>query len=414
SVSSHEESKSNQSSSISVADEVSISTQIKTIDKLIKKYLQTSQRKTALFWIDKRFSLCQSNVNCASFIDMAEFLKVIIALSAVDEWTRIITFVKQNDLIMKHVVFAYYYVNALYHRKLYEEILKLKLNSLVNVTNSYFLTFKLFFYECIKFKDCLLVHIATLVLLQKHQDLFILGHKLVDTLPDNELSWYTVGCYYYSIRNYALAKNFFNKCTMMKPSFGEGWLAFGHVLTAESEHEQATNCYLRASRVHEGCFEPFMYAGLEYAYANSIKLAQEFLKDSAEHADQNALVLHEQACIFYMNKDYDSADEYFTKALKVAYGFGVSDKVDIASLLHLTLSNFWEPLINNLAHIRRRKGKHDESLKFYQKSLTMRPRNAAALCGMAATYASLGEFELAVRFFNDALGVSPQNQLSIF
>lgn len=31
----------------------------------------------------------------------------------------------------------------------------------------------------------------------------------------------------------------------MKPSFGEGWLAFGHVLTAESEHEQATNCYLR-------------------------------------------------------------------------------------------------------------------------------------------------------------------------
>lgn len=48
-----------------------------------------------------------------------------------------------------------------------------------------------------------------------------------------------------------------------------------------------------------------MYAGLEYAYANSIKLAQEFLKDSAEHAGQNALVFHEQACIFYMNKDYN-------------------------------------------------------------------------------------------------------------
>lgn len=42
----------------------------------------------------------------------------------------------------------------------------------------------------------------------------------------------------------------------------------------------------------------------------------------------------------------------------------------------------------------------------------MRPRNAAALCGMATTYASLGEFELAVQFFNEALGVAPQNQVN--
>lgn len=61
------------------------------------------------------------------------------------------------------------------------------------------------------FKDCLLVHIATLVLLQKNQDLFILGHRLVDTQPDDEISWYTVGCYYYSIRNYAMAKNFLSQ-----------------------------------------------------------------------------------------------------------------------------------------------------------------------------------------------------------
>lgn len=38
---------------------------------------------------------------------------------------------------------------------------------------------------------------------------------------------------------------FSDKCTIMNPLFGEGWIAFGHVLTAESEHEQAMNCYLR-------------------------------------------------------------------------------------------------------------------------------------------------------------------------
>lgn len=61
-----------------------------------------------------------------------------------------------------------------------------------------------------------------------------------------------------------------------------------------------------------------------------------------------------------------AADEYFTKALKVAYGRPVSDKVNVVNLLYLTLSDFWEPLINNLAHIRRRRGEHGDSLKFYQ------------------------------------------------
>uniref|UniRef100_A0A0M3JBK8 Cell division cycle protein 16 homolog (inferred by orthology to a human protein) n=1 Tax=Anisakis simplex TaxID=6269 RepID=A0A0M3JBK8_ANISI len=84
-----------------------------------------------------------------------------------------------------------------------------------------------------------------LVHLRKSDELFMLSHKLVDNQPDHEFTWYAVGCYYYVIGQFGAAKNFLNKCITMNSSFGEGWLAFGHVLSAESEHEQAMNCYLR-------------------------------------------------------------------------------------------------------------------------------------------------------------------------
>lgn len=51
-----------------------------------------------------------------------------------------------------------------------------------------------------------------------------------------------------------------------------------------------------------------MYIGLEYSYANNIKLAQDFLKDAADVAGDSALVLHEQGCIYYMKKDWISKD----------------------------------------------------------------------------------------------------------
>lgn len=79
---------------------------------------------------------------------------------------------------------------------------------------SYFIAVHLFVHLCLynlELQDCLLIHIAALVQLRKFEDLFILAHQLVDSQPDNEVSWYTVGCYYYSIGQLGAAKNFFSK-----------------------------------------------------------------------------------------------------------------------------------------------------------------------------------------------------------
>jgi anaphase-promoting complex subunit 6 len=78
------------------------------------------------------------------------------------------------------------------------------------------------------YEDCILVHIACLVALRKHNALFALSHKLVDTMKENHITWYSVGCYYYMVELYATAKKFLEKSTTINAGFGEGWVSFSN------------------------------------------------------------------------------------------------------------------------------------------------------------------------------------------
>lgn len=111
----------------------------------------------------------------------------------------------------------------------------------------------------------------------------------------------------------------------MNSGFGEGWLAYGHTLFYVEEHEQAMNCYLRvnnfflfsikiaqinlffkASRILEGHFEPLLYIAVEYCFANNYKLATDFMHDAEIVAGANAIVLHEQGTVAYMEHEFKS------------------------------------------------------------------------------------------------------------
>lgn len=545
-----------------VAQEALNAVDLTKVDAVIQRYLTTAQYKSAIFWADKRLALCRRDRQLPSFVDMAEFVKV---LAAAGECTRLIAYIERYDLTMKHIVFTYYYASSLFRKNLHSDILKLKFSLLNGFTDpasqaspqyisnlykadallptreemvvldklatdlkleaglllvlgkTYLIMqnrraaqlclesaankdfccvealhliqkynllpkkhfeelterslitesgvpYALFHFRILQgkldekvvlldkstndalnsdlsirtaravhlynigdvagankitteildeagmFQDCLLVHVAALVQLQKSDELFMLGHRLVDSQPDSELSWYTVGCYYYSIGHLSAAKTFLNKCTTMNATFGEGWLAFGHVLTAESEHEQAMNCYLRASRVLEGSFEPLMYIGLEYSYANNTKLAQDFLKDAAAIAGENALILHEQGCIHYIKKEWAEAEECYTKALRLLCNES-DESMDVCDLLYCSISDFWEPLINNLGHVKRKRGCYADAIKCHQRSLVLCPRKASTLGAIALSCAFSGQGEQAVQFLHEALGISPHDQI---
>lgn len=64
------------------------------------------------------------------------------------------------------------------------------------------------------------------------------------------------------------------------------------------------NCFLRASRVLEGNFEPLLYIAVEYSFANNYKLAYDFMRDADNAEPSNPVVLHEQAAVNYMQGDF--------------------------------------------------------------------------------------------------------------
>ncbi|VDK21913.1 unnamed protein product [Anisakis simplex] len=157
-----------------------------------------------------------------------------------------------------------------------------------------------------------------------------------------------------------------------------------------------------------------MYIGLQYSYANNTKLALDFLNDAAISSGENALVLHEQGCIHYMMKQWESAEEHFTRALKLAYGLTDADEVcDIMELLWKPISQFWEPLLNNLGHTKRKLGKYLDAVKFHQKAIVLRPQKASTIGAMAVAFASAGRVDEAAIQFHNALSLSPHDQVGV-
>lgn len=101
---------------------------------------------------------------------------------------------------------------------------------------------------------------------------------------------------------------------MMDSTFAEAWVAFGHILHYEVEHEQSMSCYYRASKLVDRSSEPFLYTSLQYS-THSQKLSKKFMAEAVARAPNDPLIRHEEACIAYTAKNYTEADELFKKVL---------------------------------------------------------------------------------------------------
>eukprot|EP01033_Poteriospumella_lacustris_P007256 gene7256-5218_t len=91
-----------------------------------------------------------------------------------------------------------------------------------------------------------LVYIGCMVKLKLNQELFYLGHQLVNSCPNDAVSWYCVGCYYFSCGKLDFAHRYIKRCLKKDPEFFLGWLMLGHILSLQEESEQAVAAYRSA------------------------------------------------------------------------------------------------------------------------------------------------------------------------
>lgn len=502
-------------------------------DVLISRYLAQGDRETATYWIDKAYA--QKCKTSNSLVDFANYIK---DLTVVQQYKRISQLVLNRHLVKKHIVFAYYYVNALYNLRMYSVIVQLPIGNLMltdglpvrypdtncgledyvdslsveisgtelvalnKMMNSlklfsalmvvYGRTYILlenrdFASRCLvaaflqdrrslaaeqllrKYKlvpesskdpchrlmervklletpgdprqktelahdlyrdgkvaealetttsimaehglymDCIILHANCLCYFKDWKQLFLLAHELVSSFPDHHYSWYVVAAYYFTCNNIPAAKNFINKSALMRTAFGEAWIAYGHILAAESENEQALNCYYRAARILPWHYEPKMYIGMQYCRVG-VRMAEEFLREASCIRSCDPVVMHERGAYYYRHNKFHTAEQFFTNALIAVLGNDY-DEAEIEdssqNLISVQIDPFWQPLISSLGHVSRRLGKYKESINFHSKALLMNPMDWHSMASMAMSYACEGQTNIATRYFAKALARAP-------
>ncbi|KAF8382104.1 emb-27 [Pristionchus pacificus] len=260
------------------------------------------------------------------------------------------------------------------------------------------------------YQDAILIHIATLVQLGEAHKLFLLAHRLVDAQPDCEMSWYAVSLYYYVCKNIQAAKSFMNKATTMNECFGEGWIAFGHILAYDCEHEQAMNCYLRAVRVLKKRFEPLLYIAMGQCYTNNFKLASDFCDEACLLGETSPIVWHEKGTLLYAKKNYSVSLECFMRAMTIITRS--EEGTSLEELIHKPLDPFWEPLMNNLGHANRKLYRYTDAIACYNKALLLVPQQVTTLTSLAFAYACIEKYEMATQYFHQALAIKPFSQFA--
>ncbi|EPB70075.1 tetratricopeptide repeat protein [Ancylostoma ceylanicum] len=465
-------------------------------DSLISRYLDRGDCETATYWID--FAYARKSENGFNVVDFANYIR---ELTKVRQYKRISSLIQGQRLFKKHLVFAYYYVNALFHLRMYGEIVQLQIGHLmleedlpvkspdsgcgledyfdsateeisgddlialnkmmthnklfsalmvvygrtfILMENREFATrcltaafMQLKQWQTLLFKDrhCLaaeeLLRKYRLVpctsrdpcyrLMKKMKKESVMGdprqrtrqaHKLyrngnvAETLTITSAIMEEHGLY------------LVNKAALMRTAFGEGWIAYGHILAAESENEQALNCYYRAARILPWHYEPKMYIGMQYCRVG-VRMAEDFLREASCIRSSDPVIMHERGSYYYRYNKFRTAEQFFSNALLAVIGNEEAEFADSGAIINefvlipefplKQLDPFWQPLVANLGHVSRRLGKYKESIDFHNKALLMNPMDWHSMASMAMSYACLGETNVATRYFAKALSRAPYN-----
>ncbi len=248
----------------------------------------------------------------------------------------------------------------------------------------------------------LLLHVACCVQRNSFEELFSLGHTLVNSAPGSSLSWYVVGCYYIAINRHQNARKYLTKALTLEPNFGHAHIAYGLSLAAEGEHDQAISAFSQASRSMRGSHLPFLYLGKEYHLTGIINTSTRFMKSAYNLSPHDPQLLQEIGYVVFGLGAYPKAERYFRAAL-----------VRLKAVdPHLTLQA-WEPVYNNLGHALRKQGKLDEALQAHRHALQLDPANPSTLTALAFVQLLRGDFEGVVSYANQSLRLKREEQFTL-
>ncbi|KAG0259048.1 anaphase promoting complex subunit cdc16, partial [Linnemannia exigua] len=154
---------------------------------------------------------------------------------------------------------------------------------------------------------CIPMHLVSLYELDLKNELFLIGHELVDQHPKEALTWFAVGVYYYLIGNIPDARRYFIKSSTIDSHYGPAWIGFGHTFASEGEHEKAISAYGTSTRLFQGSHLGPMYIGMQHLQQNNAALAEKYFDSCLTICDSDPLLLNEMGVMYYQLGRYNEA-----------------------------------------------------------------------------------------------------------
>ncbi|GAA6010469.1 hypothetical protein JCM11491_006953 [Sporobolomyces phaffii] len=224
--------------------------------------------------------------------------------------------------------------------------------------------------------------------------LFLLAHEMVDNEPDDAISWYAVGLWYFAGRRWEESRRFFGKSVLIDPRFGPAWLAYAHSFAFEGEHDQAITAYSTAHRHLSGSHLPLLFIGMQHLGLSNVVLAEEYLLAARELCKDDPLVLNELGVVCVHNEEYERAIQFFTETLLLARNVQSSQAA-------------WSTTHLNLGHAYRKLERYSEAQASYRRVIDLDPRAAAAYSALGIVEHRRSNFQDAIARYHEALALSP-------
>ena len=241
------------------------------------------------------------------------------------------------------------------------------------------------------------VYLSIAVKLKKRNDVFVLGHKLMEKRPDDAESWYAAGCYYYLTEQYSSARNFFGKATSLNKMFFPAWIGFAHSFACMDETDQAMAAYRTASRLFPGLPQPVIGMALEYARMNNLGLAQKLCSMAYQKNPHDPAILLEAGVIAYRNARYGEALKLLKNAVD-AFDDADEDR---------------EVALVNLGHCYRKIGMYEQSVDVLTRALALDAYQPGTYSALAYAHHLAGDPISAVDAYHKALSLRPEDPFAI-
>ena len=239
---------------------------------------------------------------------------------------------------------------------------------------------------------------SCLIELNKIGEIYSLAYKLANNCSDKYISWYAVGCYYYSIKKFDLSRKYFLKCNQLNKNFPESWIALGNCYAGQDESDQALSSYRTCLRLFPGCHCSNLYIGMEFIRTNNFKTAFSAFQSALALSNNDPLVYNEIGVVYYKQKLYEDAELNFKKGIEICN----EDKSMTAQTLMI-----------NLGHCYRKMRKFKDALEIYCKLYYIDSRNVDVLNSIGLTLSLIGNYSSALDFLHKANFIKSNDMFAI-